>query len=227
MAAVSQGMRQGLNDKPVQLLQSAGIVFWDFDGVIKDSVEVKSDAFERLFVSRGKSVSDQVRKHHEANGGMSRFDKMPIYLAWAGEPITPEKIHEYCSRFSENVQQAVIDAPWVPGVREYLLKNHTTQRFVLVTATPHKEMEHILAALALTHCFQEIHGAPTKKAEAIREVLARWQISATQALMVGDSDSDCKAAQANRVAFLLRCTSLNQSLQQRHVGLRFEELNYE
>jgi phosphoglycolate phosphatase-like HAD superfamily hydrolase len=227
MAAVSQGMRQGLNDNPLQFLQSAGIVFWDFDGVIKDSVEVKSDAFERLFMNFGRSVSGQVRRHHEANGGMSRFDKMPIYLAWAGEPITPEKIHEYCSRFSENVQQAVIDAPWVPGVREYLLKNHTTQRFVLVTATPHKEMEYILAALALTHCFQEIHGAPAKKAEAIREVLARWQISASRALMVGDSDSDCNAAQANQVAFLLRCTPLNQSLQKRHAGPMFEELNYE
>lgn len=220
-------MRLEVSDDSIQLLKSADIIFWDFDGVIKDSVEVKSDAFERLFVSRGKSVSDQVRKHHEANGGMSRFDKMPLYLAWAGEPTSPETIHEYCSRFAENVQQAVIDAPWVPGVREYLLRNYVTQRFVLVTATPHEEMEHILSALDLRHCFQEIHGAPTKKAEAINDVLLRWQISAHQALMIGDSDSDFAAAQANQVNFLLRCTSLNRSLQIRHTGPRFEVLHYE
>ena len=126
------------------------------------------------------------------------------------------------------VQQAVIDAPWVPGVREYLLANHSLKRFVLLTATPEMEMKQILAALELTRCFCEVHGAPKTKTEAIKEVLSRWQFSSDQAVMVGDSESDLHAAQTNQVAFLLRRTPLNNVLQQEYCGLSFDDLrNYQ
>ena len=51
-----------------------------FDGVIKESVSVKTDAFVDLFRPYGRDVCEQVRKHHLANGGMSRYQKMPTYL---------------------------------------------------------------------------------------------------------------------------------------------------
>ena len=58
------------------------VVFWDFDGVIKDSVGVKSDAFESIFLPFGRDVAAKVREHHEKNGGVSRHKKIPLYLAW-------------------------------------------------------------------------------------------------------------------------------------------------
>ena len=45
-------------------------IFWDFDGVIKDSMTVKSDAFEQLFLPFGENIAKKVRTHHEANGGI-------------------------------------------------------------------------------------------------------------------------------------------------------------
>lgn len=200
------------------------IIFWDFDGVIKDSVDVKTRAFMQLFQSYGPEITARVRTHHEAHGGMSRYDKMPLYLGWAGQAVTAENIQAFCNRFTETTMRAVIDAPWVPGVREYLLANWSRQRFVVVTATPQTEMERILAALDLTHCFSEIHGAPTPKAEAIRHALRCWQCPPDQALVVGDSEADLQAAQENGVRFLLRRTSQNQSLQERFSGATFERL---
>ena len=49
------------------------LIFWDFDGVIKDSVEVKTHAFEYLFPDGDADFLRKVRMHHEANGGMSRL----------------------------------------------------------------------------------------------------------------------------------------------------------
>ena len=43
--------------KAVELLKNYDVIFWDFDGVIKESVEVKSNAFEQLFSPFGKEVS--------------------------------------------------------------------------------------------------------------------------------------------------------------------------
>lgn len=205
----------------------AGLVFWDFDGVIKDSAGVKTAAFERLFQPYGAEVARRVRLHHEAHGGVSRFDKIPLYLAWAGEPSSPVQVKAFCERFSQSVLQAVIDAPWVPGVYEYLLEHCAAQYFVLVTATPQEEIEHILATLELAHCFREVHGAPTKKASSIGQVLARKKCPPEQALMIGDSETDWQAAQANAVPFLLRCTPLNLSIQASYGGPMFDDLNDE
>ncbi len=84
----------------IDFIKIAKVVFWDFDGVIKDSVEVKSDAFEQLFLPFGKDIAKKVRIHHEENGGISRFDKLPIYLDWAGQTLSTQLIDEYSGKFS-------------------------------------------------------------------------------------------------------------------------------
>lgn len=203
------------------------MIFWDFDGVIKDSVDVKIEAYENLFLPYGPEIARRIREHHEANGGVSRFDKIPLYLEWAGLAPTPEQIEKCCQQFSQAVVQAVIDSPWVPGVREYLLKHYMDQYFVLVTATPHKEIEKILASLKLSHCFKEIFGAPTKKEQAIKAVLERSKCPPDETIMIGDLESDLLAAQANSVPFLLRRTPLNSGLQATYQGPMFDDLNDE
>jgi phosphoglycolate phosphatase-like HAD superfamily hydrolase len=208
-------------------LELAKVIFWDFDGVIKDSVDVKTEAYERLFLPYGVEFARGVRQHHEANGGMSRFDKIPLYLDWAGQPATFEQTEECCHQFSKAVVQAVIDSPWVPGVREYLLKHYVDKNFVVVTATPQNEIEEILGSLQLSHCFREVFGAPIRKVCAIQVVLERLKCSPDEAVMIGDSESDLLAAQANLVPFLLRRTSLNGRLQATYQGPMFEDLNDE
>jgi phosphoglycolate phosphatase-like HAD superfamily hydrolase len=208
------------------LLKTRQLIFWDFDGVIKDSVLVKSQGYEKLFVSYGRNVVEKVREHHKSHGGISRYEKIPIYLGWAGETVNKGQVREFCGRFSELVRQAVIDAPWVPGVREYLQTNHTSQYFVLVTATPQEEIERILHELDLTRYFREVHGAPTAKSVAVNDVLMRLHIPPEQAIVVGDSNTDLRASEENNVLFLLRRTPFNQDLQKRFQGCSFEGLNF-
>ena len=209
------------------MLNSASLIFWDFDGVIKDSVEVKTLAYENLFLPFGRETARRVRLHHESNGGISRFDKIPVYLKWAGEPANPAQVEVYCERFSKSVLQAVIDSPWVPGVREYIRQHFPLQYFVLLTATPQDEIEKILAALDLSTCFREVHGAPTKKSNAIRAVMSQLGSAPAATLMIGDAETDLRAAQANSIPFLLRRTSLNQPLQASYSGPMFDHLNNE
>ena len=206
------------------LLRHASVVFWDFDGVIKESVSVKTDAFVRLFSPYGSEVAQRVRAHHESHGGLSRFEKMPIYLGWAGEEAAAGRVRELCDEFSRLVMQAVIDSAWVPGSREYLLANRSRQRFVLVTATPQEEIEAILRVLDLRGCFVEVHGAPTAKRAAVAEALGRLHCAPADAIGVGDSGTDLDAAVANGVPFLLRRTPLNLDIQQRYTGPSFDSL---
>lgn len=204
-------------------MQRYSTLFWDFDGVIKESVDVKTEAYVRLFEPFGRALAQRVREHHELNGGTSRFRKIPLYLAWAGVDPTEEEVERYCRAFSAAVRQGVIDSPWVPGVRDYLAANWDKQRFILLTATPQGEMEDILSTVAISDCFTEVHGAPTEKRDAIVSVLSRLGCERGHALLIGDSRSDHEAAQAAGIDFLLRRTTLNQTLQRSYLGPQCED----
>jgi len=192
---------------------NAKTIFWDFDGVIKDSVEIKSDAFEQLFSPFGNKVATRIRKHHEKNGGMSRFDKLPIYLEWVGEVLSIELLDEYARKFSQLVKQKVINSVWVVGILDYLDKNHSHQDFFLITATPQKEIEEIVLALKINNYFKAVVGAPTRKCDAMKQLLDEYKIKPEKTIMIGDSISDYNAALVNKIPFILRRTNLNKTLQ--------------
>jgi len=209
----------------MRLSRLPNLIFWDFDGVIKESVEVKTEAFAELFQPYGSATAERVRSHHEANGGMSRFEKFPIYLQWADAEPTSERVAELCRQFAQLVRQRVIDSPWVAGAEEFLRGNPFGQSFVLVTATPRGEIEDILAALELNGCFKEVFGAPVSKKDAIRAVLAEGDLDPEECLFIGDAMADLDAAAANRVPFLLRLHATNKKAFACYGGNAVEELN--
>jgi phosphoglycolate phosphatase-like HAD superfamily hydrolase len=132
--------------------------------------------------------------------------------------VTPEQVEEYCRRFALLTLQGVIDAPWVPGVEEFLRNNLFHQSFVLVTATPQVEIEKILFSLNLRSCFIDVFGAPVSKKEAIHRTLAALQFIPHQCLMIGDAAADLDAARANQVPFLLRRHATNGKVFENFTG---------
>jgi phosphoglycolate phosphatase-like HAD superfamily hydrolase len=204
-------------------LRAYAVVFWDFDGVIKESVNIKTQAYVDLFAAFGTAFTTRVRHHHEQNGGMSRFEKIPLYLGWAGLQPTAVELGVYCNAFGTAVRQRIINCAWVRGAREYLAENHQRQAFVLVSATPEDEMKGIVEALAIGPWFREVHGAPQPKSRAVQSVLERWSCPAEKALFIGDSLSDWEAAAATGIGFLLRRTELNAELQRRYAGPQCED----
>ena len=192
------------------MLDRYKIIFWDFDGVIKESVEVKTKAFQDLFRSFGEEVVTKVTAHHTDNGGMSRFKKIPVYLGYAGAPTSPAIEEQYCNRFGELVEDAVVNADWVEGVENIIKgKANVNQHYILVTATPQDEIERILNRLSIVGCFSNIFGAPMSKSDAIRTGLALYKVDPKEALMIGDSKADYEAAQHCGTDFLLRRTPEN------------------
>lgn len=188
-------------------------LFLDFDGVIKDSVEVKSDAFEKLFLKFGTPIAKKIRLHHELNGGMSRFEKLPIYLVWAGLMSNDKTVANYSNKFSLIVKQNVIDSEWIAGVLEYLKDNYEKQLLFLVTATPEDEIKEITNKLKISQFFDEIIGSPTSKKEALKYLIKDYEFFPEESAMIGDSQTDYEAAKDNEVPFILRRTSLNIGLQ--------------
>ncbi len=188
------------------------IVFWDFDGVIKDSVSVKTEAFVQLFKEYGNELTQKIKEHHIVNGGMSRFEKIPLYASWAGKELNEEEIKNYSKKFSEIAVQKVIDSKWVLGVEEVLKKKPFRQKFILVSATPEEELLFILKKLNLYDCFVSVYGSPMPKKTAIERSINEFSVNNEECLMIGDSQADLDAAIANNIKFLLRLHDSNQSM---------------
>jgi phosphoglycolate phosphatase-like HAD superfamily hydrolase len=180
------------------------LIFWDFDGVIKESVSVKTDAYVKLFQPHGSEVCKQIKNHHLANGGMSRFDKIPLYLKWAGLEQNDAEVQNYCDKFSRIVKDKVIASAWVPGVQDFLQSNKEKYIFIMVSATPQDEIEEICNALNLDCVFLKIYGSPASKSESIKISMLHFGVDSSSCVMVGDAQADIDAAQDNNVDFIFR-----------------------
>ena len=207
-----------------ELIKTAKVVFWDFDGVIKESVDVKTKAFQKLFVEYGTEVTEKIRLHHEANGGMSRFEKFPIYMEFANVRATDEKVNRLCEKFSDLVLDGVVNSPWIPGAETFIRSNTHQQIFIVVSATPTEELLEIIDRLNLRSSFESIFGAPTSKTEAIKASLHRLSISAADAVMIGDASADLEAASLNKVPFILRRHYSNSKLAESFAGITINDL---
>ena len=207
----------------IPYLQGFSLIFWDFDGVIKESTEIKTAAFRQLFSDYGSEIVCKIETHHRDNGGLSRFTKFPIYLEWAGESSDSERLADLDRRFSALVVQGVINAPWVPGVESIIRTNPYRQTFVLVSATPQHELEVILRALKLEPCFEVVYGAPTSKQDAIYQSLQRYALAPGCALMIGDALADYEAALVHQVSFLLRHHETNRNIFTTYTGASIKD----
>jgi phosphoglycolate phosphatase-like HAD superfamily hydrolase len=188
------------------------MIFWDFDGVIKETVLVKTDAFVELFKPFGNDVCEKIRLHHIENGGMSRYDKIPIYLNWSNIYPSSKQVNEMCNQFGRIVKNKVINSQWVPGVKDFLYKHKDKKIYVLVSATPQHELEVICDALKITYLFSKIYGAPVTKSNAIKKTLFDYDILPTESLMIGDSQADIDAANNNNINIMFRRHKYNTTI---------------
>lgn len=183
-------------------------VVFDFDGVILESADVKTEAFVELYAEHGDEVVGQVRAHHLANLGISRFKK----FAWIAENVLGRALTEADSaalgrRFSDLALAKVLVAPFVPGAEAALAALGALRLPMFVASgTPHDELQLIVERRGLGPAFREVHGTPREKPEILRDLLARLGLTPDQLLFIGDGMSDYQAARAVGTEFLARDT---------------------
>lgn len=179
-------------------------VFFDFDGVILDSVHVKTRAFAQMFRPFGAQIEKKVVEYHLANGGISRFEKFKyFYENFLEQTISEEKIKELSNRFSALVVQEVLKSPFIEGALETLeqLRQINIPMFV-VSGTPHEEIQYIVQKRNLSKYFVEVHGSPSKKERIIHDIITRHKFEPASSLFIGDSIEDYNSAMANGLRFL-------------------------
>lgn len=180
-------------------------IFFDFDGVILDSVGCKSVAFEKLYMKYGKEVSNKVKEFHINNGGISRFEK---FRYWHKEYLEIELdqngINQLADDFSEIVFENVINSPKIQGINEFIKQNHNKYNCWIITGTPTEEIIRILKKINFLKYFKGFYGSPKKKTYWTEKIIKENKLNRNQTLFLGDTITDYEAAKFSKINFALR-----------------------
>lgn len=185
-------------------------IFLDFDGVVVESSNIKSDAFYEVYKSYGEEIATKARDYHIKYQGISRFAKFKeIHKIYLGKECTSEEEHRLSELFSSIVLDKVLICPLVEGVIDFIESNKNIP-FFLLSATPHTELLHIVSQRQLDSYFLEIYGAPTTKIQAGEQVIKKHGFSRENIIFFGDSMSDYEASFYLTTKFVGRCVDIHE-----------------
>ena len=201
-------------------------IFFDFDGVLAESLHIKTEAFQKMYLKYGEEFSLKVRDHHIKNGGVSRYEKFKIYNGeWLGQEINELKIEELANEFSSLVVNGVINSYEVKGSSDFLNDKSTLKyRKYIITGTPTEEIKRILKGRKMEHHFKASYGSPEKKDYWVEKILREESLDPNNCIFIGDAMADYKAAIANNVEFILRETEEGKNLFHDFQGYRINDL---
>lgn len=178
-------------------------ILFDFDGVLVESVDIKTKAFARLFENEGPKIVKKVVEYHLANGGVSRFKKFDyIYKELLKRQITDEIRMELGNKFAKLVIQNVLDAPWISGVQEFLENYSEKLDLYIVSGTPDNELKYIVENKSASKYFKGVLGSPATKGDLIKHILSTHSYKSEHIVFVGDAITDLNGALEANVSFI-------------------------
>lgn len=203
-------------------------VFFDFDGVIAESLNAKTDAFYQMYLPYGSDIAEKVKIHHLENGGVSRFEKFKIYHRdYLGIDLNPEQVQELAVQFSALVLDKVVHAPYVPGAIESIQQlYHDGYQLIVISGTPDDEMKEICQRREISQYFTDICGSPTDKKEWCRTLMTRYELAPAHIVFIGDATTDRDAASAYQLHFILREHPDNTGIFANYSGTRMPDLQH-
>jgi beta-phosphoglucomutase-like phosphatase (HAD superfamily) len=187
-------------------IESLRAIVFDFDGVILESANIKTEAFLELYAEYPDKLQ-AIREYHVGQAGISRYVKFEhIQRNILGLPYTDAVRKKVSAEFERLTRERIFRCPQVPGAETLLRGLRGRVLRIVGSGTPQAELELVVATRKMEDWFEELWGTPPMKADILRDVMARHNFSPQQVLMVGDGMSDYDAARETGTHFLARET---------------------
>ncbi|MFV0423098.1 HAD family hydrolase [Oleidesulfovibrio sp.] len=188
------------------------LVVFDCDGVLLETVEVKTRAFGRTVEEFGPQAVQRLLDYHMAHGGVSRYKKFEwFYAEVLGRTITDKEMQDLGERFTKFAFEEVVAAPAVDGALETIQALYGKVPMYVASGAPHDELTYVLEAKGLTGYFQGIFGSPPHKTALLADILRHTGADPQKTVMVGDSSTDLEAATACGTRYFGRGSSFATS----------------
>ncbi len=180
-------------------------IVFDFDGVLVESVDIKTQAFAELYRPYGEAIVKEVAAFHLAHCGVSRYDKFRYFHGTLlGQKLTKEGERQLAEMFSNLVEDAVVAAPWVEGAHEFVEAFWQRVPLYIASATPTEELNRIVCRRGMQAKFREVAGSPQTKGGILKRFILAGDYVPERVLMIGDALLDFEGAAEAGAEFLGR-----------------------
>ncbi|MCT7469052.1 HAD family hydrolase [Aliarcobacter cryaerophilus] len=178
-------------------------IFWDFDGVILDSMPIRDYGFAKIFEKFDKELVDKLLEYHTLNGGLSRYVKIRyFYNTLLGLEISDEKVQELADKFSTIMKSELTNKKYlIKETVDFIEKNYQNYNFHIVSGSDEKELNYLCNELGLSKYFKTIEGSPTCKNDLVKNILEIYSYDPKESILIGDSINDYEAASINGIKF--------------------------
>jgi phosphoglycolate phosphatase-like HAD superfamily hydrolase len=172
------------------------LIVFDCDGVILESLDIKTRAFYRVGLEYGQEAADRLVMHHRMHGGVSRYEKFAwLYDNFVGRAITEAEKKALNEKFVAIALEEITRCDLVPGMRESLDAWQGRVPMYVASGAPREELVFILERRGLAPYFKGIFGHPPHKGALLRSIVETEGADPRKTVMVGDSFTDLRAAE--------------------------------
>ena len=178
-------------------------IFWDFDGVIFDSMKIKCDGFMELFKEYDKLSLKKMEEYHYLNGGVSRFDKIEyFYIDILDKDISKNEVTILADKFAKIIEKKLFNRDnLIMDSVNFIEKNYKKYKFHIVSGAEHNELNKICDTFDLSKFFITIDGSPTKKDILVQNILEEYNYDKNNCILIGDAITDYNASKKNGIGF--------------------------
>lgn len=172
------------------------LIAFDFDGVILESVDAKTQAFARIAEPFGEEARDRLVLYHKLHGGVSRVEKFIwLYREFVGRAPTDAEMADLSRRFTELSLDNVLHAPMVAGAQDVLERWKGRVPMVVCSGTPSAELRLVVEKRGFAPYFKALYGTPPAKSALLRQAVLDARADPADVVMIGDSSTDLDAAE--------------------------------
>lgn len=180
------------------------IFFWDFDGVLMDSMPVRNKGFELVLKDFPKDQVDELMNFHLKNGGLSRYVKFRYFFEnIRNEPISDYEINKWAKKFSVVMRKELV-APklLIEDSLAFVKNNFENYDMHIVSGSDQEELRFLCNKMNIEIFFKSINGSPTPKIELVKNLLIINKYQNQDCVLIGDSLNDYDAAFKNEIDFI-------------------------
>lgn len=183
--------------------------FFDMDGVLVDSNQMKISAARATAESYSLESADQFAKHFQENFGRTRSEHFEYFYFKHLEQLGYEfqVVSDLISAYGEIVRREYEKCGLCDGAQE-LIAEINVPKFV-VTGGSQDEAKSMLFNRGLSTHFSEILGAPTRKVDNVRSLIRAYGVDPSSAVFIGDSRHDFEVAVSCDLHFTLVTKYIN------------------
>lgn len=175
--------------------------FFDCDGVLLDSNQLKSESFYEVALPYGKENAKALVECNKRLGGVTRFEKFRYFFETILEKKSFEKeLEKVLHNFSTLVCEKLISCPETSGVRDFLNSLPTNTRKYVVSGGAQSEIQYVFKQRDLDIYFNGIYGCPDSK-EVIMDNRVKLSDIKYPAVFIGDSQYDYEIAKRFNLDF--------------------------